>query len=202
VTDLELVSRARSGDTAAFGELVERHRTAVFRAALAALGSPSEAEDVAQEACVLAFRKLASFRGDASFKTWLLAIAWRSALTRRRTLAGWLQSLRGLPGGCGESNDPGARDGAFEGQAQSASGAAAPTPEQAVLQRERMQAVTAAVRGLPTKLRDCLLLAGSGEYSYDVIASIVEAPVGTVKWRVSEARRQVRARLVRRGFEI
>jgi RNA polymerase sigma-70 factor (ECF subfamily) len=193
VSDLELVSRARSGDTAAFGELVERHRTAVFRAALAVLGSPEEAEDVAQEACVLAFRKLGGFRGDASFRTWLLAIAWRHALTRRRRLAGWLQSLRGLPGTANDSG--GSWDVPWDDPAADAEDA-----EHAAIRRERAAAVAAGIRALSPKLRHCLLLAGSGDYSYEEIGAMVGAPAGTVKWRVSEARRLVKARLARQGW--
>ena len=74
----ELVERARAGDTEAFDELAHRHGGAVYRAALAALGSPSDAEDVAQEALVLAYRSLNSYRGEASFKTWVVAIAWNA----------------------------------------------------------------------------------------------------------------------------
>ncbi len=57
VSDLDLVRRAQAGDADAFGELVERNRRAVFRAALAALGSAAEADDVAQDAFVMAYRK-------------------------------------------------------------------------------------------------------------------------------------------------
>jgi len=193
VSDLELVSRARTGDTAAFGELVERHRTAVFRAALAVLGSPEDAEDVAQEACVLAFRKLGGFREQASFRTWLLAIAWRHALTRRRRLAGWLESLRGLPGTADES-------GLTWDVAEDDLVAGGEDAEQAAIRRERASAVAASIRTLSPKLRHCLLLAGSGDYSYEEIGAMVGAPVGTVKWRVSEARRMVKARLARQGW--
>jgi hypothetical protein len=69
VTDDELVERTLRGDSTAFGELVFRRGPAVYRAALAALGSAADAEDVMQEAFVLAFRKLPHFRDDASFKT-------------------------------------------------------------------------------------------------------------------------------------
>ena len=62
--DLELVRRAQAGDVDAFGDLVERNRRAVFRAALAAVGSATEADDVAQEAFVTAFQKLS--RGSAA----------------------------------------------------------------------------------------------------------------------------------------
>ena len=87
VTDADLVDRARQGDSAAFGELVDRHRMAVYRAALAALGSHADADDVAQETFVSAYRRLNGFRGDASFKTWLLTIAWNQSINRRRSLA-------------------------------------------------------------------------------------------------------------------
>ena len=56
---------------------------------MAALGSHAEAEDAAQDAFVLAWRRLDSFRGDASFRTWLLTIAWHQAINRRRTLVRW-----------------------------------------------------------------------------------------------------------------
>ena len=56
------------------------------------------------------------------------------------------------------------------------------------------------MKALPPKLRDPLLLAGSGDYSYDEIAAMLAIPVGTVKWRVSEARKQLRVKLTRLGF--
>ena len=53
-----------------------------------ALGSPTDAEDAAQDAFLLAYRRLDSFRGDASFKTWLLTITWHQAINRRRSVTG------------------------------------------------------------------------------------------------------------------
>ena len=91
VTDLDLVRLAQAGDVEAFGELVERNRRAVFRAALACVGSPAEADDVAQEAFVTAFRKLGTFRGEAQFRTWLLSITWRKAIDRRKSASRWLR---------------------------------------------------------------------------------------------------------------
>jgi DNA-directed RNA polymerase specialized sigma24 family protein len=91
VSDAELVERARRGDSAAFGELVDRHRAAVYRAALAALGSPADAEDAAQNALLTAYRRLAGFRGEASLKTWLLTIAWHQAINQRRGVTRWLR---------------------------------------------------------------------------------------------------------------
>ena len=56
------------------------------------------------------------------------------------------------------------------------------------------------IGALPRKLRDALMLAGAGEYSYEEIASMLEIPVGTLKWRVSEARRLLKQRLEAKGF--
>ena len=95
VTDDQLIDRARDGDTVAFGELVDRHRAAVVRAATAALGDRDEAEDVAQDAFVAAWHALASFRRESAFRTWVLAIAWRQAVTRRRSRQGWWSRLVG-----------------------------------------------------------------------------------------------------------
>ena len=86
-----LVAAAREGDREAFGELVSLHYRAVFRTAMAALQRREDAEDVTQDAFVLAWRKVAGFRGDSSFKTWLLTIVWRQALDKRRSRMRWWQ---------------------------------------------------------------------------------------------------------------
>lgn len=196
MTDLELVARARDGDTDAFGDLVERHRVAVYRAARAAVGSPEEADEVTQDAFVSAFGRLAQFRGDASVRTWLLAIAWRAALTRRRRLVRWARL--GLAHSWPASRAPG--DRAAWNDLASWQADAAPSPEEEVAAREIAGLVGRLVRALPGRLRDPLLLVGSGEYTYDEIAAMLGVPVGTVKWRVADARRHLRERLTRLGL--
>jgi RNA polymerase sigma-70 factor (ECF subfamily) len=184
VTDGDLVARARNGDHAAFGELVDRHRSAVYRAALAALGSHADAEDAAQEAFVLAWRRLGGFRGAASFKTWLLTIAWHGAINRRRTRARWWQRAAPLV----DDEAPGGLDRITEG-----------TPEQLAADGQLRRAIGQAIRLLSPKLRDALLLAQSGEHSYEEIGAMLNAPLGTIKWRVSQARRVVRQYLNEHG---
>jgi RNA polymerase sigma-70 factor (ECF subfamily) len=183
VSDPELVERARRGDDAAFGTLVDRHRTAVFRAALAALGTREDAEEVAQEAFVAAFRHLQDFREDASFKTWLLSIAWRKALTRRRTVRTFLRRFVQPP----EDTEWQVPD-------------AGRTQEQAVLDNELHGHIRREIARLAPKFRDALLLASAGEHSYNDIAGMLGIPVGTLKWRVNEARRQLRGRLAGMGY--
>jgi RNA polymerase sigma-70 factor (ECF subfamily) len=186
VSDEELASQAASGDDGAFGALVERHGTSVYRACLAALGTPSDAEDAAQEAFLLAHRRLGSFRGEARFKTWLLAIAWRRALDHRRSL---LRRLRRFVSG-----------DAQEGRGWLDRPAPARDPEGALLDAELAGHVRRLVGRLPAKLRDPLLLSAAGEHSYEEMAEILDVPAGTLKWRVSEARRLLKRRLAELGY--
>jgi RNA polymerase sigma-70 factor (ECF subfamily) len=200
VTDAELVALARRGDHEAFGELVTRHQGAVYRAALAAVGSPAEAEDAAQDAFVSAYRRLGSFRGDASFKTWLLTIAWNQAVNRRRRLRRWFNRLGAQQDGsaCGHA-EPRNRFSS-EARHERSVAADAPSPEQSAIDEQLRRAIASEVRALSPKLRDALLLAQSGEYSYDEIAAMLGTAVGTIKWRVSEARRVIKMRLRERGY--
>ena len=192
MSDDDLVERARQGDPAAFGELVDRHRAAVYRAALAALGSHADAEDAAQDTFLLAYRRLGSFRGAASFKTWLLTIAWRQAINRRRRLVRlWRRMVE--PKACDDADVHAAMLDGVE--------AAGPTPEEATVQRQLRREIHAAIRALSPKLRDALLLAQSGNYSYEEIGAMLSAPVGTIKWRVAQARRVVRRQLHARGYD-
>lgn len=192
VTDLELVRLAQAGDSEAFGELVERNRRAVFRAALAALGSPAEADDVTQEAFVTAWRKLSGFRGESQFRTWLLSITWRKAIDRRKSVSKWLKLAASA------SRDE-AGDEIFDVVEQVPS---RERPPDAVFESTELQRdIRRLIRTLPRKLRDALLLAGTGEHTYDEIGEILHAPVGTVKWRVAEARRVLKRKLAAMGYQ-
>lgn len=181
MTDAELVELARNGDRDACDALVERHQAAVFRAAFAALRSMEDAEEVAQDAFVRAFASLNRYRGDASFRTWVLTIAWRRALTRRRRNM-WL--LRHEP----------SVDLAFLPDH-------AADPEQAVMVGDLYRHLRRLIAELPRKLRDVLLLEQTREYRYEEIAAMVGAPVGTVKWRISESRRRLRTALTKLGYD-
>jgi RNA polymerase sigma-70 factor (ECF subfamily) len=176
-----LVAAARAGDREAFGALVSLNQRAVYRAAYAALGTREDAEDVAQEAFVVAWQKLGGFRGDATFRTWLLTIVWHRALDRRRSRRAWWRRLR-TPG------DDGA--GALDQWAGHE-----PDPERRTVAADLADRARREIARLSPRLRDTLLLAASGQYAYDEIAAMLRVPVGTVKWRVAEARRIVRRQL-------
>ena len=86
MTDDELVRLAQAGDGSAFEQLVVRHQAAVFRAALAALRSPADAEEATQDALVRAWQKLGTFRGESAFGTWLHRVAVNVILQKRAAL--------------------------------------------------------------------------------------------------------------------
>ena len=180
MTDDELVLLARQGDADAFDRLVARHQSAVYRAALAALRRPEDAEEVAQDAFVRAWRNIGRFRGDSSFRTWVLT-AWNQSMTRRRSAAGWFRRAVAID----DVAEP-----ASDGDAQ----------DDRLLGAELNAQVALLIRALSPKLRDALLLAQSGAYGYDEIALMLKIPVGTVKWRVSEARQKVRKQLEKAGY--
>lgn len=182
MTDAELVEQARQGDTAAFGELVDRHQAAVVRTARIVCRSREDAEDVAQEALVSAWNKLAGFRGDAQFKTWLLAIAWRHALTRRQSL--WRRMRRMTSTDDEEYREP----------VLPARGVDDRLADQALV-----RTVEALVRALPAKLRDPLMLLAGGDCTYEEMSAILGVPSGTLKWRVMDARRRLKEQLAARA---
>jgi RNA polymerase sigma-70 factor (ECF subfamily) len=183
VSDSELVDRARQGDQSAFGELVRRHQGAVFRAALAALGSPEDAEEIAQDAFVAAYSNLDGFREEASFRTWVVAIAWRRALTRRRRLASQVRRLV-----------------QWTDWKWNAVAATAPSTEDRVAERQLGDQVKRLIAALPPKFRDALVMTAGTDSNYREVAETLDIPVGTLKWRVSEARQRIKAKLGRLGY--
>jgi RNA polymerase sigma-70 factor (ECF subfamily) len=173
-----LLEAAKAGDREAFGDLVILHQRVVMRAALAALGAREDAEDATQEAFVIAWQKLPGFRGDSLFRTWLLTIVWRKALDRRRQRRVWWSRTQ-----------PTRPDAQFD--PLDALAGDAPDPERTALSRDMAERVRDEILKLSPKLKDTLLLAASGEHTYTEIAAMLGVPLGTVKWRVAEARRLV-----------
>lgn len=177
MTDGELVEQVRAGNAAAFGELVERHQGAVYRAALAVLGNAADAEDVAQEALVLAYHRISQFRGDASVRTWMIAIAWRLSLSRRRGLGWKLKHLM-----------------ASDADLDTVAGCV-PTPETRILSAERIALVRRHIQRLPRKLRDAVLLAAAGDATQDELAAAMNIPAATFRGRVRDARLRLKKAL-------
>jgi RNA polymerase sigma factor (sigma-70 family) len=184
-----LATRARGGDAEAFGALIELHGRAARRVALVALGNAADADEAVQDACLTAWQRVASLDDPKAFRAWLLRITWRKALDRRRSLTRWVRRLATSHADEAGASDP--WDLVTED---------APDQEDALLTRERDRAIARVIRSLPEKLRDPFLLAATGEHPYEEIARLLKVPVGTVKWRMFEARRVIKAKLARMGI--
>ena len=182
----QLAMRARSGDRDAFSALVTLHQRAARRVAVAALGNPSDADEAVQDACLVAWRRIDRLDDPAAFRSWLLRITWRKALDRRRSLTTWLRRVR--------------REKDDESAVIDTLPASGRNPDDELLARERDQVLAQMIRSLPKRLRDPFLLAATGEHRYEDIAAMLAIPVGTVKWRMAEARRVLRDKLERLGF--
>jgi RNA polymerase sigma-70 factor (ECF subfamily) len=181
-----LAIRAQRGDEDAFCALVNLHHRAARRVAAAALGGSADADEAVQDACIAAWRRIGDLDDPAAFRAWLLRIAWRKALDRRRSLRAWFKRLAHDD----EAGVPAMTKVADRGIAA----------DDRLVSEERDRAVAQLIRSLPRKLRDPFLLAAGGEHRYEEIASILRIPAGTVKWRVSEARRVLREKLTRLGW--
>ncbi len=180
---VRLVALARTGDRAAFGRLIEDHLTAARRLALAAVGQPMDADEAVQEASVAAWTRLDALQDPAAFRGWFMRIVWRKAIDRRRSARTWLERF-----GVSASGDPPMEFATAD-----------PSPDALLMSRELATAIARVVRALPRKLRDPFLLAASGDHRYEEIATLLAIPIGTVKWRISEARRVIRIKLDRLG---
>lgn len=158
-----LVSAARDGDLEAFEALVRRHQHAVYRVALRMLGSEADAEDVAQDAFVHAWRSLGRFRGDSAFGTWLYRITTNRAL-----------------------NALASRRPAVELEERVAPHAE--RPERVLERREQLEAVTGALLRLAPEQRALLVLREFEGLSYAELAEVLGVPERLVKGRLHRAR--------------
>jgi RNA polymerase sigma-70 factor (ECF subfamily) len=164
MSDEALVKRFHQGDEEAFDELVERHRRRVYGLVCRVAGPP-EADDLAQEVFLAAYRSLQGFRGESTFSTWLYRITIHTCshhLRRRRLETTELEE--GEPDGRRE------RD-----------------PELSALRRELCDRVREAIDALPFKLRLVIVLRDLQGLSYEEIADVVRCPIGTVRSRLHYA---------------
>jgi len=174
--DAELVELARRGDVHAYGELVERHRAVAVRVAYLVMRDAAEAEDAVQEAFVKAHAALPRFREDAPFRPWILRIVANESRNRVRSA-----TRRGTL--------------ALRAAAVRPAEEAAPSPEEALLEREKREELLTALERLPEADRLVLgyrFLLGLTEAE---TASALDCRRGTVKSRTSRALARLRGEL-------
>ena len=168
LSDADLVSRAQAGRLDAFEELVRRHRLAVYRVALRMLGDEGDAEDATQDAFVQAWRKLAGFRADAAFSTWMYRIVTNRCLNmlraRRRT--------EPLPA---DREAPASR------------------PDRIAEGRWQVEDLARAIGRLTPEQRAPLVLRELEGCSYEEIAEALDVSISAVKSRLHRARLELLA---------
>jgi RNA polymerase sigma-70 factor (ECF subfamily) len=177
-SDLELVRRAQRGERGAFDLLVLRYQHKVVKLVARLLRDPTEAEDIAQESFVKAYRALGSFRGDSAFYTWLYRIAVNTA---RNAMASRQRRPLDYEADLSETEQSAVDSRMRHGD----------TPEAMALSEEIHQTVNRAVAELPEDLRTAIILREIEGLSYEEIAEAMDCPVGTVRSRIFRAREAI-----------
>jgi len=187
-SDLSLVRRVQRGDKGAFDALVLKYQHKLVKLVMRYVRNPAEAEDIAQEAFIKAYRALPQFRGDSAFYTWLYRIAINTAknavVSRDRSPIEY-------------NIDRHDNDESYDMQGRMKD---SETPEGLVLTDEIRTTVNAAIDALPEDLRTAIVLRELEGLSYEEIAAAMDCPVGTVRSRIFRAREAIDRRL-REVFE-
>ena len=176
----KLIDRAARGDAAAFNELLGAYEKKMYAVCLRMSGNHEDAQDCLQETMLRVYRAISGFKGQSTFSTWLYRVAMNTCLDelrkkRNRTST----SLDGLlEAGWSPSDE-------FD------------TPERHALNREKSAEIRRVIAELPEDMRAAIVLRDVQGFSYDEIAKILEANVGTIKSRISRGREKLREVLMR-----
>jgi RNA polymerase sigma-70 factor (ECF subfamily) len=183
-SDLGLVRRVQRGERGAYDLLVLKYQHKVVKLVMRYLRDPADAEDVAQEAFIKAYRALPQFRGDSAFYTWLYRIAINTAknalAARDRNPVSYELDM--------QSNDDSPTDVVSRLRDPE-------TPEGLALTEEIRDTVNHAIESLPEDLRTAIVLRELEGLSYEEIAASMDCPVGTVRSRIFRAREAIDRRL-------
>lgn len=178
-----IIERCKQGDLAAFNELVKKYEKQVYNFAYRLTGNYDDANDIAQEAFLRVYNAIGSFRGDASFTTWLFRITTNVFLDdRKRARAHPHSSLD-------EYLD--LEESSVARQIEDPS----PSPEALTEEKERAQILQKAIGSLPEYQRAMVTLYHTQQKSYEEIAEIMDLPIGTVKSRLNRARLALKEKL-------
>lgn len=178
-SESELIRAARAGDAEAFDRLVEAHYRSVYNTAYRMLRIPGAAADATQATFVRVYEAISSFRGDASFSTWLYRITMNVCLDE-------LRRRKNQPLSLTEEDDEG--EPAGERDMPDLSEEPASTTEQ----RELQELVHEAIGRLTEDFRTVIVLYDIRGLSYQEISEVLEIPLGTVKSRLNRARQALR----------
>jgi RNA polymerase sigma-70 factor (ECF subfamily) len=176
--DEELVLRVQQGDKSAYDLLVTKYQHKIIQLVNRYVKDPSEAQDVAQEAFIKAYRALGNFRGDSAFYTWLYRIAINTAknylVSRTRRSSDYQVDIQ----------DAEQIENAPQLQGME-------SPERLLLNQEIVETIKTAIDKLPKEMRIAIMLREFEGMSYEEIAQAMDCPVGTVRSRIFRAREAI-----------
>ncbi len=175
--DGQLIDESLAGQSAAFGQLVQKYQDRLYNTLVHVLGNADDALDAAQDAFVQAFVKLDTFQRNSAFYTWLYRIAFNMAVTQRRRRRPTVSVEHARETSGAEPIDEADR------------------PEEALQRNEQRRQVQEAIGRLPEDQRSVLVLREIDGCCYETIAEILEMPIGTVRSRLHRARLQLREEL-------
>ena len=184
--DEPLIARSRTGDMAAFAELVAKYQDRLFNAILRIVGQYADAEELTQETFVRALQAIGRFGGRSSFYTWIFRIGMNLSITHRKRRL----KVRLVP--FQAAGDFGDGQAAHLAELVDKHGR---SPSAQAQINESYRAVLAAMEELDTDARAVMVLRDIEELDYAQIGRILEIPVGTVKSRLSRARMAIRDKL-------
>ncbi len=176
-SDVALMAAHVGGDPVAFGELFGRHRDRLWAVALRTMGNPEDAADGLQDGAVAAYRRAASYRGEAQVTTWLHRVVVNACLDRLRAMK--VRRAEALPDDLEEYGGRGSLASATQ---------AADDPADLSVVAERRRTVLQALRTLPDEQRAALVLVDMEGYPVAEAAVMLDCAVGTVKSRCSRGR--------------
>jgi len=180
--DQLLVERVQKGDKRAFDLLIQKYQHRIVSLVTRYVSDSSEAQDVAQEAFIKAYRAIGRFRGDSAFYTWLYRIAINTAKN-------WIVAKNRRP----PASDIDATDA--EQYSMSSRLQETSTPENELLREEIERTVYDTIASLPEDLRTAIMLREMDGMSYEEIAATMECPIGTVRSRIFRAREAIDEKL-------
>jgi RNA polymerase sigma-70 factor, ECF subfamily len=172
-----LTKRFQNSDLTAFEDLIRRYQDRIYNLCRYMLRDPQDAQDAAQDAFLKAYRGIKEFRPEASLYTWVYRIAVNTCLDYKRKSRRDVLKKEPIPEDLPSS---------------------APFPAELYESRENTEAIQAALQKLPEKLRIAIVLREIDGLSYEEIAEVLHASVGTVKSRISRAREDLRRILLKR----
>ena len=184
LTEEQLIHRAAKGDGAAFTELMTQHESRMYAVTLRMCANREDAQDCLQDAMLRIYRAIGSFKGQSAFSTWVYRITMNTCLDelrRRKTRnSSSLDTL--LESGWSPTDED-------------------DVPERHAIKSEQRRVIDRAIAALPEDMRSAIVLRDIQGYSYEEIAAMLDANIGTVKSRISRGREKLR-QILRENAEL